>query len=180
MYQCSICDKIRQIKMSNEREKICVVCYEKERRPQRKCIMCGKVKRPGKLLENGPLCISCYDAQPERKVIRFEAYCKRKSKDPFELSPDEWYKLMKEFGWKCFYCENSVSGKNRTVDHIVPIFKGGITEYKNLIPACRMCNGRKGTKDFMKWAGEINLSRSKIQYVLKRLGHEKIKKKIRS
>jgi len=157
-----------QIKLNNKKEKICVACYEKERRPRKRCIMCGETKRVGKLLKNGPLCISCYDAQPERIIARIKTHYKRKNQDPFELSPNEWYNLMEEFDWKCFYCGSSISGANRTVDHIIPVFKGGITKYENLVPACRTCNGRKGTKDFLKWSNEMGLSHSKVRYVLER------------
>lgn len=42
----------------------------------------------------------------------------------------------------CFYC-----GRIATeIDHVVPVSKGGTGERSNLVPACRRCNSRKGSK----------------------------------
>jgi len=165
---CSVCRKVRQIKVNNEYEKVCTMCYESERRPKKKCVLCGKTKKVGKMLNNGPMCISCYDAQPERVAARFGANCRRRANDSFELPPNEWCKLMNEYHWECFYCGDHLSEKNRTVDHVIPIIKGGNSEYKNLIPSCGICNRKKGTKDFIRWANEIELSCDKIQHILGR------------
>ena len=44
-------------------------------------------------------------------------------------------------GWRCRLCG---SGRDLTVDHIVPVSKGGGTVWWNLQTLCRSCNSKKG------------------------------------
>lgn len=48
--------------------------------------------------------------------------------------------------YKCQYCGKDVRKKGRTLDHILPKSKGGLTSYKNCVTACRKCNLQKGSK----------------------------------
>jgi 5-methylcytosine-specific restriction endonuclease McrA len=48
----------------------------------------------------------------------------------------------------CFYCSKPLAG---TVDHIVPLSRGGRHSIGNLISACVSCNSKKGTKTIMEW-----------------------------
>lgn len=57
--------------------------------------------------------------------------------------------LQDEAGGRCFYCR--VDGK-LTVDHIIPLAKGGPHHICNLVMACNRCNSRKSDshpEDFM-------------------------------
>ncbi|OJK06527.1 hypothetical protein BRY75_14200 [Acinetobacter baumannii] len=42
----------------------------------------------------------------------------------------------------CLYCEST---SDLTIDHIVPVSRGGGDEVENLQTLCRVCNARKGT-----------------------------------
>lgn len=47
----------------------------------------------------------------------------------------------------CGYCNTKLNSTNRTIDHIVPISKGGAKfDYKNVVACCSECNGKKGNK----------------------------------
>ena len=46
-------------------------------------------------------------------------------------------------GWQCVTCGTS---KDLTVDHVVPVSKGGSDEDDNLQTMCRSCNARKGNR----------------------------------
>ncbi|XP_062189522.1 uncharacterized protein LOC133892645 isoform X2 [Phragmites australis] len=46
-------------------------------------------------------------------------------------------------GFICQYCS---SGDNLTIDHVIPISRGGKWEWENLVTACSRCNSRKGQK----------------------------------
>lgn len=45
-----------------------------------------------------------------------------------------------------FSCQYCGSGKNLTLDHIVPRSKGGKSSWINLITACKRCNTTKGDR----------------------------------
>ncbi len=49
----------------------------------------------------------------------------------------------------CYYCGH---GDNLTVDHLVPLVRGGPDEADNLIWACRSCNSSKHGRDMLVWA----------------------------
>lgn len=46
------------------------------------------------------------------------------------------------YGEKCLCCDTI---KNLTIDHIIPVFKGGINDISNYQPLCRSCNSKKST-----------------------------------
>lgn len=46
---------------------------------------------------------------------------------------------------RCFYCNQKLNSKNRTLDHRIPIHFGGITLPINLEVSCKRCNQEKGS-----------------------------------
>ena len=56
--------------------------------------------------------------------------------------------IFEAWNSECAYCGGEGAD---TLDHIRPKFKGGLNEARNLIPACRKCNGNKGSKDLRDW-----------------------------
>ena len=46
----------------------------------------------------------------------------------------------------CQYCAKKLSEKKLTVDHVVPLSKGGTHEWSNVVAACGTCNNKKGNK----------------------------------
>ncbi|MCX8026716.1 MAG: HNH endonuclease [Thermodesulfovibrionales bacterium] len=59
-----------------------------------------------------------------------------------QLRQSGWWKRKVSTG-RCYYCNSSVSPKDLTMDHIVPIIRGGQTVKSNLVPACKDCNNKK-------------------------------------
>lgn len=47
---------------------------------------------------------------------------------------------------RCFYCGKRVARKRRTVDHKVPLVRGGSHSISNLVMACGPCNFRKSAR----------------------------------
>ncbi|MFC1839662.1 HNH endonuclease [Thermodesulfobacteriota bacterium] len=43
----------------------------------------------------------------------------------------------------CHYCGNNVGSKSLTMDHVVPLSRGGKSKKGNLVPACKECNNKK-------------------------------------
>ena len=48
----------------------------------------------------------------------------------------------------CFYCKSSKSG---TIDHVMPLSKGGRHSIGNLLPACMACNQQKRAMLMIEW-----------------------------
>lgn len=46
--------------------------------------------------------------------------------------------------YKCQYCHKELTPKECTIDHVVPVSKGGKTVWHNVVTACRPCNNNKG------------------------------------
>ena len=52
--------------------------------------------------------------------------------------------LVNASGGKCCYCDKQCTRDEMTVDHIVPLSRGGLDEVTNLRLACFGCNQEKG------------------------------------
>ncbi|MDI6802081.1 MAG: HNH endonuclease [Thermodesulfovibrionales bacterium] len=59
-----------------------------------------------------------------------------------ELRKSIWWKRKCADG-KCYYCNSTVSPENLTMDHIVPIVRGGRSIKSNIVTACKECNNKK-------------------------------------
>jgi len=46
--------------------------------------------------------------------------------------------------YKCQYCDDDLSKKGGTIDHVVPRSKGGANDYLNCVACCKKCNNIKG------------------------------------
>jgi 5-methylcytosine-specific restriction endonuclease McrA len=67
------------------------------------------------------------------------------------LTIEQWHDICKRYDYSCAYCG---SPHNLTMDHVVPISKGGKTTSDNVIPACISCNSSKKDKDMLEWYKE--------------------------
>ena len=43
----------------------------------------------------------------------------------------------------CHYCNKIVGRANLTMDHVVPLSRGGKSKKGNIVPACKECNNKK-------------------------------------
>ncbi len=68
------------------------------------------------------------------------------------VTATEWKAIKTKSGGRCYYC-GSVS--RLTMDHVIPLSKGGKHEAWNIVPACKPCNSKKGAADPEKFAATI-------------------------
>lgn len=54
-----------------------------------------------------------------------------------------WDEILRAQGGRCLFCGSS---QRLTVDHIVPLSRGGSNGQENVRVLCKTCNSRKGTK----------------------------------
>lgn len=67
---------------------------------------------------------------------------KRERDKARELKQSQWWKNIKGKGL-CHYCGNKFAPNDLTMDHIVPIARGGKSTKGNVVPSCKACNQKK-------------------------------------
>jgi len=55
-------------------------------------------------------------------------------------------KIYERDGFHCFYCKKLLTLATATLDHVIPVAKGGGNNPENLVTACHRCNSRKRTR----------------------------------
>lgn len=68
--------------------------------------------------------------------------------------------VLKKDGYVCKYC----NGFGNTIDHVVPISKGGKTTFSNCVCACENCNKEKGNLSVEEF---MNIKKNKVKKILK-------------
>ncbi|MEW6115999.1 MAG: HNH endonuclease [Nitrospirota bacterium] len=69
-------------------------------------------------------------------------YVKRERSIARELRKSAWWKRKCAEG-RCYYCGTRVSAKELTMDHLVPLIRGGRSVKSNIVTACKECNNKK-------------------------------------
>lgn len=59
-----------------------------------------------------------------------------------------WLRRLISLGAMCFYCNDR---RADTIDHIIPLTRGGTNQEGNLVPACRKCNCSKSDLLVTEW-----------------------------
>lgn len=72
---------------------------------------------------------------------------KQKARD---LRKSQWWHRKCAEG-KCYYCGMETQPKELTMDHTVPIIRGGKSAKNNLVPACKDCNSKKKHSLPLEW-----------------------------
>ncbi|MBI5048662.1 MAG: HNH endonuclease [Deltaproteobacteria bacterium] len=75
---------------------------------------------------------------------------KREKTRARELRGSQWWYKKRSAG-VCYYCGKKVYPAEITMDHIVPIIRGGKSAKGNIVPACKDCNNRKKYLLPMEW-----------------------------
>ncbi|MCL4457927.1 MAG: HNH endonuclease [Nitrospirae bacterium] len=72
-----------------------------------------------------------------------------------ELRKSAWWKKKCSQG-RCYYCHAKVHPKELTMDHIVPLIRGGRSTKINTVTACKECNNKKKHMLPMEWEEYLN------------------------
>ena len=62
----------------------------------------------------------------------------------------QWWK-RKCAGGTCYYCGEKVHPRELTMDHMVPLIRGGKTTKGNLVTVCKECNNKKKHMLPLEW-----------------------------
>jgi two-component system phosphate regulon sensor histidine kinase PhoR len=79
-----------------------------------------------------------------------EADIKAERRKARELRGSQWWKRRCAKGL-CYYCGHPIPPGDLTMDHIVPIARGGKSTKGNIVPACKECNNKKKQLLPMEW-----------------------------
>jgi 5-methylcytosine-specific restriction protein A len=66
------------------------------------------------------------------------------------LRQSPWWKRRIADG-VCHYCRGRVGPRGLTMDHIVPMGRGGTSTRGNVVPACKDCNSKKKWMVPVEW-----------------------------
>lgn len=58
----------------------------------------------------------------------------------------DWETLKAQYNWTCPACRKSEPEIKLTLDHVIPVSKGGSHNIENIQPLCKSCNSKKHTK----------------------------------
>ena len=65
-----------------------------------------------------------------------------------DLTTEEWWARLSEFGHLCAYCQEH---RATVVDHFWPVTMGGGTTISNVVPSCGPCNQAKYNHNPLVW-----------------------------
>lgn len=99
------------------------------------------IKRNGKIVKITKKSIGA--VSPSTLKIKRAAFERKKKTAAFK----RWrrYQYVVTQRGRCYYCKLPIKGVWVT-DHIIPLFRGGTSAYKNLCVTCWRCNDHKGIK----------------------------------
>jgi len=71
-----------------------------------------------------------------------EEEIRRQKEKARKLRESQWWKRKRSRG-VCHYCGRTFRPQELTMDHIVPLIRGGQSTRGNVVPACKDCNNKK-------------------------------------
>lgn len=124
--------ELKEIQYKIDHEKICIVCGNEFQAKNTNMICCSEK------------CRKYYDNQRRDKRLQ------KNGKPDLSISLSKLYERDKGICKLCgkhidFDCDPN-SDRYPSIDHIIPICKGGLHQWNNIQLACRVCNTLKGGK----------------------------------
>lgn len=91
-------------------------------------------------------------------IKKDEKHIARERAKAKELRKSNWWQQQLDSGI-CHYCGDKFSADDLTMDHIVPVSRGGKSSKGNIVACCKACNNEKKyltpAEMIMKKLGEI-------------------------
>jgi 5-methylcytosine-specific restriction endonuclease McrA len=72
-----------------------------------------------------------------------------------QLRQTAWWRRRVAAG-RCHYCRREVGAKALTLDHVVPLVRGGRSVRANMVPACKDCNSKKQSLLAWEWQAYLD------------------------
>ena len=71
-----------------------------------------------------------------------ESHIKREKSRARELRQTQWWRNQLGLG-VCYYCESRFAKEDLTMDHVIPLSRGGRSTKSNVVVCCKPCNSQK-------------------------------------
>jgi 5-methylcytosine-specific restriction endonuclease McrA len=126
-------------------------CYQRHTRPYvpvenppKPCALCGELFEPVRsdALFCSRRCLHKLHTQLRRAR-------KLSNRDNAAVYPQDWLGMLRRHCGRCAYCDRRTD--RLTMDHVIPISRGGRHAIGNLMPICKHCNSSKGPKLLSEW-----------------------------
>lgn len=105
----------------------------------------GQIAKLGITLLNGSPIWVMNEPQPERQAIQYIP----KERTALDKLRSRWEAMRSRMAPKVYarhgdICKECGTDENLTIDHIIPLARGGTNKLENLQVLCKSCNSRKG------------------------------------
>jgi len=88
--------------------------------------------------------LAWFHQHPGKSVEYCERRRARQESSGEKITAEEWQSVLRQFDGKCACCG---SCNDVSMDHVIPLSKGGRHAIENIQPLCRSCNSKKRTKE---------------------------------
>ncbi|GIW67915.1 MAG: hypothetical protein KatS3mg096_783 [Candidatus Parcubacteria bacterium] len=120
---------------------------EKEFQEKRKKIwLKWKEKNYEKIRQRNRIATAKYRKTEKGKQAQKRYKYLRRNPNAGKIDFKKWKEKIKELNYRCQRCGKKMKINEITIDHIVPLSKGGTNLIENLQPLCRSCNCKKNNK----------------------------------
>lgn len=80
--------------------------------------------------------------KPDSYMYNEDFFIVKQKQKARELRKSSWWRKKISTGI-CYYCGENFLPSDLTMDHKIPLTRGGLSEKDNLVPACKECNNKK-------------------------------------
>ena len=91
-----------------------------------------------------------------------ETELSREKEKARSLRQSQWWKRRRSVG-VCHYCGAWVGARALTMDHVVPLIRGGKSSRRNVVPACKACNSKKQSLLPVEWEEYLSILASRAE-----------------
>lgn len=84
-----------------------------------------------------------------------EEHVRREKAKARDLRNSQWWKNVRGRG-TCHYCGGRFHPGELTMDHVVPVIRGGRSTKGNVVPCCKECNNQKKHMVPVEWQEHLD------------------------
>ena len=127
--------------------------YWKNRDRIRAAVKRKRLANPGRFR---PVDRARYWRNPEKRRHQSRIARAKRTGSSCYVSLEDWKLLLRRFRFRCAYCGARLTKGNRSLDHKIPLVRGGTNEISNLAPSCLRCNQRKHLRTAAEFLRELH------------------------